>query len=149
MKISLLLGQSALCSFTLTVCPNLPLIYLLLLSTEEVSILKTFHCLISNCEPTHQYYLFFEKFSNSEEPPEVFCKKRPANFIKKEPLPQVFSCEFCEISKNTFFTENLRTTASSNIKDILCWKREFWKTFAYYESFSETAPCIFQFSFDP
>ena len=113
MKISLLLGQSALCSFTLTVCPNLPLIYLLLLSTEEVSILKTFHCLISNCEPTHQYYLFFEKFSNSEEPPEVFCKKRPANFIKKEPLPQVFSCEFCEISKNTFFTEHLRTTASS------------------------------------
>ena len=26
---------------------------------------------------------------------------------------QVFSCEFCEISKNTFFTEHLRTTASA------------------------------------
>ena len=25
------------------------------------------------------------------------------NFIKKETLAQVFSCEFCEISKNTFF----------------------------------------------
>ena len=25
------------------------------------------------------------------------------NFIKKESLAQVFSCEFCEISKNTFF----------------------------------------------
>ena len=25
------------------------------------------------------------------------------NFIKKEILAQVFSCEFCEISKNTFF----------------------------------------------
>ena len=24
----------------------------------------------------------------------------------------VFSCEFCEISKDTFFTEHLRTTAS-------------------------------------
>ena len=24
----------------------------------------------------------------------------------------MFSCEFCEISKNTFFTEDLRTTAS-------------------------------------
>ena len=24
------------------------------------------------------------------------------NFIKKETLAQVFSCEFCEISKNTF-----------------------------------------------
>ena len=30
---------------------------------------------------------------------------------KKEALGQVFSCEFCEISKNTFFTEHLRTTA--------------------------------------
>ena len=29
------------------------------------------------------------------------------NFIEKEPLAQVFSCEFCEISKNTFFTEYL------------------------------------------
>ena len=28
-----------------------------------------------------------------------------ANFIKKETLAQVFSCEFCEISKNTFFEE--------------------------------------------
>ena len=24
------------------------------------------------------------------------------NFVKKEPLAQVFSCEFCEIPKNTF-----------------------------------------------
>ena len=29
------------------------------------------------------------------------------NFIKNETLVQVFSCEFCEISKNTFFTEHL------------------------------------------
>ena len=27
-------------------------------------------------------------------------------------LAQVFSCQFCEIPKNTFFTEHLRTTAS-------------------------------------
>ena len=25
------------------------------------------------------------------------------NFVKKESLAQVFSCDFCEISKNTFF----------------------------------------------
>ena len=31
-------------------------------------------------------------------------------FIKL--LTQVFSCEFCEIRKNTFFTEHLWTTAS-------------------------------------
>ena len=35
------------------------------------------------------------------------------NLIKKEALAQVFSCEFCEISKNTFIAENLRTTAST------------------------------------
>ena len=29
------------------------------------------------------------------------------NFIKKETLAQVLSCEFCEISKNNFFTEYL------------------------------------------
>ena len=33
---------------------------------------------------------------------------RPATLLKKEILAQVFPCEFCEISKNTFFTEHLR-----------------------------------------
>ena len=37
------------------------------------------------------------------------------NFIKKETLAQVFSCEFCEISKKTFFTEHLWTTAFVNL----------------------------------
>ena len=35
------------------------------------------------------------------------------NFIKKEALAQMFSCEFREISKNTFFTEHLWTAAST------------------------------------
>ena len=34
------------------------------------------------------------------------------NFIKRENLAQVFSCEFCEISKNALFTKHLWTTAS-------------------------------------
>ena len=34
------------------------------------------------------------------------------NFIKKEAMAQVFSCEFCQISKNTFFTEHLWATTS-------------------------------------
>ena len=38
--------------------------------------------------------------------PEVY------NFIKKKTLAQVFSCEFCGISKNNFFTEHLWATAS-------------------------------------
>ena len=32
-----------------------------------------------------------------------FTGKHACNFIKKETLAQVFSCKFCEISKNTFF----------------------------------------------
>ena len=56
----------------------------------------------------------------------------PCNFIKKEALAQVFSCEFCEIFKNTFFTEHLRTTASrckqrekkNKIKYIRCKQRD-------------------------
>ena len=35
------------------------------------------------------------------------------NYIKKETSAQVFSCEFSEIFKNTFFTEHLPTTAST------------------------------------
>ena len=39
-----------------------------------------------------------------KQPPEVFCKKRlqTCNFIKKETLAQVFSCEFCEILRKSF-----------------------------------------------
>ena len=48
------------------------------------------------------------------EAPEVFCKKT-CKFIKKESLAQVFSCEFCEIFKNTFFTEHFRTIASATL----------------------------------
>ena len=36
----------------------------------------------------------------------------PATLLKKKNLAQVFSCEICEILKDTFFTEHLRTTAS-------------------------------------
>ena len=38
----------------------------------------------------------------------------------------MFSCEFCEISKNIFFTEHLCTTASGKIsKDLPVLDREF------------------------
>ena len=35
------------------------------------------------------------------------------NFIERETLAQVFSCEFCEILKNSFFTEHLWATGSA------------------------------------
>ena len=51
------------------------------------------------------FYLKFEAHVYRLEP-------ETCNFIKKETLAQVFSRELCEISKNTFFTEHLRITAS-------------------------------------
>ena len=58
-----------------------------------------------------------------KQPPERFFKKSVLrNFPKltaKKPVPeslvQVFSCEFREISKNTFFTKDLWLTASDFI----------------------------------
>ena len=45
--------------------------------------------------------------------PEVLYKKVAGlRLIKKETLAQVFSCEVCEICKNAFFTEHLRSSAS-------------------------------------
>ena len=75
---------------------------------------------------------FHLKFQVQKQPPEVFleisqvslentCARvsflmkfqaETCNFIKRETLTQVFSFEFCEISKNTFFIEALRATAS-------------------------------------
>ena len=52
----------------------------------------------------------------------IISKKQPqevCNFINKETLAQVFSCEFCEISKNTFFTEHLWATASVSNRRLL------------------------------
>ena len=54
----------------------------------------------------------FTKFTGKHVP-ESF-RPKACNFIKKETLAEVFSCEFCEFSKNTFFTEHLRTTASGS-----------------------------------
>ena len=36
---------------------------------------------------------------------------RPATLLKNETPVQVFPCEFYEISKNNFFTEDLRAAA--------------------------------------
>ena len=58
------------------------------------------------------------KTSENQVFSDVFRRLRSAcNFIKKEILAQVFSCEFCEFSKNIFFTEHLLTTASY-IQDV-------------------------------
>ena len=42
----------------------------------------------------------------------IQCQAQACNFVEKEALAQVFSCDFCEVFKNTFFTEHLWTTAT-------------------------------------
>ena len=55
----------------------------------------------------------FKKFTGKHLCQSLFFNKFAGlNFIKKETLAQVFSCDFFEISKSTFFTEHLWTTAS-------------------------------------
>ena len=53
-------------------------------------------------------------------PESFFNKKTPeaCNFIKKETLARMTSCEFCETFKNTFFTELLWATATKILKSI-------------------------------
>ena len=43
----------------------------------------------------------------------INCKSEACNFIRKETLALMFSGEFCEIFKNTYFEEHLQTTAST------------------------------------
>ena len=59
--------------------------------------------------------VFLEISQNSQENTcarDSFLMKLQCNFIKKEALAQVFSCEFCEISKNTFLYRTTLVAAS-------------------------------------
>ena len=96
------------------------------------NVFKTVNSCCDVAPPTQALKRWLLFFGSSR--PEVFCKKgvliaftkftgkhlcqsyfinkvaglsEACNFIKKETLAQVFSCEFCEISKNTFFIEHL------------------------------------------
>ena len=57
--------------------------------------------------------MFFKILQNSQK---NNCARpsflRTATLLKKEALGRLFSCEYYEILKNTFFTKHLRTTAS-------------------------------------
>ena len=57
----------------------------------------------------------FTKFTGKHLCQSLFFRPEACNFIKKEALAQVFSCEFCEIFKNTFFqrTPPVATSALS------------------------------------
>ena len=77
--------------------------------------------------------------------PEVFCKKgvprnfvkftgkhlcqsfffnKACNFIKKEILAQMFSCEFYEISRNTFFQRTPLVATSGRYSVMFSWEEK-------------------------
>ena len=63
--------------------------------------------------------VFLEISQNSQENPcaraSLLIKLQACKFIKREALAQVFSCEFCGISKNTFLAKHLWEAASVNL----------------------------------
>ena len=71
--------------------------------------------------------------------PESFLIKAPAyNFIKKETLVQVFPCEFCEISKNTFSQNTscrLLLNEDLDLVIFLHWVVTFYNTNLHFRDF--------------
>ena len=68
------------------------------------------------------------------------------NFSKRETLTQMFSCEFYEIFKNTFFTGHLRVHASVTCQDLLTPK--FYGNQANLHFRCITLPCCFSYSME-
>ena len=66
--------------------------------------------------------MFLEILQNSQENQNLFSNKVA--------LEQVFSCQFCGISKNTFLKEHLRATAS-----VIISESKVWKALLYYSNF--------------
>ena len=62
------------------------------------------------------------------------------NLIKKETLAQVFSCAFCEISKNTFFTEHFQWLL---LYEDRCYiKMILWSEYYYRKMVESFTPFI-------
>ena len=85
--------------------------------------------LLLYCTPTTCLSILLYIQHLQKQPPEAFCKKRcslkfwkACNFLKKETLAQVFSCEFCKTPKNMFSTEqsaeHFQMTASAPSSSI-------------------------------
>ena len=79
-------------------------------------------CILSNNRSSHRKCsvkkVFLEISQNSQE---NTCVSGLQLLLKKETLAQVLSCEFCEISKNTFLIEHLGTTDSlEKLNSISC-----------------------------
>ena len=96
--------------------------------------MKHFRSSHQMCSVKKGFLRNFTKFTGKHQCQSLFFNKvagRPATLLKKR-LAQVFFCEFCEISKNTFLTEHLQTT-TSNICTLIWIKLSeglgFWQLY--------------------
>ena len=89
----------------------------------QCCILTTIKWLMANFRSSHKgcstNTVFLEISQNSQENTCVRISQA-CNFIKKETLAHAFSCEFCEIFKNTIFIEQLWWL-------LLQFPNNFWK----------------------
>ena len=80
------------------------------------TVLNLIELLISQKQSPRGVLKNFAKFTGKRLCQSIFFNKvadlRPADFIKRETVVQVFSCEFCEIFKNIFFYRTPLVTAS-------------------------------------
>ena len=67
-------------------------------------------------------FVKISQYSRENTCTEVFLKKS----CKCEAPTQMFYCEYCEISKNTYFEEHLRTAASEVTLGGDCLGFSFW-----------------------
>ena len=74
-----------------------------------------------------------------------FLCQRPATFFKKETLTKVFSCEFCEIFQNNFFSQNISGGCFYLFQVFIpTVSYDFWlsKYFFYFELSCNTCQCF-------
>ena len=87
----------------------------------------------------------FAKFTGRQLCQSLFFNKLQA--LEKETLAQgLFSCEFCEISNNTFFIEHLQVTASVKVKTELTKFQQLMLIF-HRQKYVQTSfyCCLYQF----
>ena len=85
-----------------------------MVSNKQLSNRLLENFLKSNMPPQFRpHFSWLNKTAINKHLPKIRNRPKACNFIKKKTLAQVFSCEFCENSKNTFFTEHLWATTSA------------------------------------
>ena len=95
--------------FIFTPLPNLKF-------RDQVGLTHTCRSSNQKCSIKNVFLNNFAKFKGKHLCQSLFLSTVAYNFIKKESLVQMFSCEFYEIFKNIFFTEHIWTSASAHSK---------------------------------